>query len=332
MNEEKKPNTVRAYCLGGLGFNVGAQLENFRNHQLPATASLDIAYADTSDSDMHPETSIDNCYFLPEAAGSGKFQGQHVEAIEAHTKPFLRQFKPSDTLNIIIASASGGSGPAWANNVLYELLEGGYNAIVIVVGTTADKRETGNTFNNIQSYMNVAENTGKSVPMAYFQNSPETPSKEVDGVIITLVGALCVLFSGMNHGLDKQDLYNFLHFNENKTTSYPARLVQFCMFNGDNHINDIGNVISVATLTNGRTGHEISQTPEYQVVGRIPADATQIVIDKAPIHFVNSTGRFNQILKSLQGKLDDMNNARQALIENTVVPVTKGNKRGLITG
>lgn len=333
MNDDKKVNTVRAYCLGGTGFNLGAQLENFRDHGIKGTANLNLAYADTADSDLHQNPNIDrsNCFFLPNAAGSGKYQGQHADAIDAHTKAFLQQFKPSDTLNILITSASGGSGPAWANSIASELLENNYNVIVVVVGTTADRRETLNTKNNINSWKNVAANTGRPPILAYFQNSPATPRPKVDAAIVALVGSLCVLFSGMNHGLDPQDLYNVLHFNENRATSYPARLAQLCMFAGEEHIGEIGNVISVATLATAASGHEISQTPEYQVVGRIPPDADRVVIDKAPIHFVVSTGKFEQTLGALQAKLDELDQARAAIVEVPTVNTAKGNKRGLIT-
>jgi len=333
MND-KNVNTIRAYNFGGLGFNIGAQLETFRDHAIKATAQLDIAYADTSDSDMQAEIDVANCFFLPGAAGSGKFQGQHLDAIDAHAKAFLQNFKPSETLNIVVSSASGGSGPAFASTIVSELLDAGKNVIVIVVGTTADKREITNTRNNVRSYINIAEDTDKPVPIAYFQNSTATPRAAVDKAIVALVGSLCVLFSGQNHGLDKQDLYNWLHFNENKTTSYGARIAQLSMFEGDDHIGNIGNVITVATLSSQKSGHEIEQTPEYQVVGRIPEDATQVIIEATPIHFVISTGRFAEVLKSLDDKLVEINRAREAVVDtlssNMGDAKAKANKRGIV--
>jgi len=335
MNDEKKTNTVRLYAMGGVGFNTGSQLENFRDSRIPGAAALDIAYGDTSDSDaIYPNISPDNCFFLPNAKGSGKFQGQHLEAIDAHAKAILQQFKPSETLNIFLSSGSGGSGAPMVSTLAHELLASGHNVIVIVVGTTADKREITNTRNHIRTLMNVAEDTNRPVNTVYFQNSVATPRAKVDEAIVALVGSLCVLFSGLNHGLDPQDLYNWLHFNENKTTAYGARLAQLSMFEGDDQVTQTGNIISVATLATATSNHEIEQTPEYQVVGRISPDADKIVIGRAPIHFVLSTGRFKHVLDELEGRLADINQAREAIVDtpivNKTVAGTKATKRGIV--
>lgn len=333
MSDEKQTNTINLYGMGGVGFNAGSQLENFREG-IPGAAKLSIAYGDTSDSDMHDEIDPENCFFLPGTKGSGKFQGQHLEAIDAHAKSILQRFKPSPTLNIFLSSGSGGSGAPMVSTLASELLESGHNVIVIVVGTTADKREITNTRNHIRSLANIAEDTGKPVPVVYFQNSTATPAAKVDEAIISLVGSLCVLFSGQNHGLDPQDLYNFLHFNENKTTTYGPRLAQLGMFCNEEKIGQIGNVISVATLTKQGTGHEIAQTPEYQVVGRISPNANKIIIDRAPIHFVLSTGSFGDILKQLEDRLNELKEARAALVDVPIATLplanTKSNKRGIV--
>jgi hypothetical protein len=334
MNDEKNINTVRLYAMGGVGFNAGSQLENFRDHKITGAAALDIAYGDTSDSDLQANISPEHCFFLPGAKGSGKFQGQHLDAIDAHAKSILQQFKPSSTLNIFLSSGSGGSGAPMVSTLASELLATGHNVIAIIVGTTADKREIGNTRNHILSLANVAEDTDKPLVAAYFQNSPETPREEVDKAIIALIGGLCVLFSGKNHGLDPQDLFNWLHFNGNKTTSYGARLAQLGMFEGAKRIGNIGNVISVATLTTPQSGHEIEQTPEYQVVGRLSPNTNQVLIDKAPIHFVVSTGLYGNVLNDLEGRLAELKRVREAFVEApiTSAPVAgaRTTKRGIV--
>jgi hypothetical protein len=334
MSNDKKTNVINLYCLGGAGFNSGSELENFRDHQIPGAAALSIAYADTSDSDMSAAIAAEHCYFLPGTKGSGKYQGMNIDAIDQNAKAILQKFRPSPTLNILLSSASGGSGAPMVSTLAHELLADGHNVVIIMIGTTADKREIGNTRNHIRSLMNVAADTQKPIPAAYFQNTEATPRQDVNKAIIELVGSLCTLFSGENHGLDPQDLYNWLHFNENKTTSYPARLAQLGMVAGDARIGQIGNVISVATLATEKSGHEIAQTPEYQVVGRISPNADQIVISKAPIHFILSTGRFIDVLADMEGRLEELNRQRAAFVEAPVAVAqpahTKSTRRGIV--
>jgi len=334
MSNDKKTNVVNLYCLGGAGFNAGSELEHFREHAIGGAAKLNLSYADTSDSDMSTAIDKEHCYFLPGTKGSGKYQGMNIEVIDQHAKAILQKFPPSASLNILLSSASGGSGAPMVSTLASEMLEDGHNVIVIMIGTTADKREIGNTRNHVRSAKNVAADTNKPVIAVYLQNTDTTPRIKVNEAIVKLVGSLCVLFSGENHGLDPQDLYNWLHFNENKTTSYPSRLAQLSMVCGDEKIGQLGNVISVATLATPESGHEISQTPEYQVVGRISPNANKVIIAEAPIHFIISTGNFNAVEADMEKRLEELNRQRAAFVEAPTPSAppanTKSTRRGIV--
>jgi len=334
MNEQKKTGTVQLFANGGLGFNIGAQLQAFCDNSVAGAAHLKIGYIDTSDSNMTDTIDASNCYFLPKTDGSGKNQGEHLDLIDQHAKQILQKFPPSNDLNIVLSSAGGGSGAVISSTLASIMIEEGHNVIAIVVGSTGDLKEIRNTKNVITTYQNVSDELGKPISMAYFQNSEATPQAKVDRAIVSLVGALCVLFSRQNHGMDRQDLKHWLQFSEKKITNYGPRLALLSMFEGNQPLGDIGAVISVATLTNAQSGSGISQTPEYQCVGVIPDYADKVVIGAAPVHFVNSTGKFASIKDSLDEMKKNIDRQREALVEEESVNLAavkgKANRRGIV--
>lgn len=328
MTTQQK-GTVRLYACGGAGINIGKTLEKFRGVNEPGMAVLDQVYIDTSHSNakgVNPTSS----YFFEDMDGSGKVRRENHEAIAARTREILLKFPPQD-LNIILSSGSGGSGSVIGPSLVSELLERSLPVVVIMIGTTDTRLEIDNTVKTIKSYEAIARLRKTPVAMGYFQNSVLTPRPKVDVAILQLISALMTVFSRENSELDSKDLHNFLHFNDNGVTTFPAQLASLIAVNGDFPPNlTTGSVISVATLSKEGEITSLPFVPDYQCAGFLPVDAHERVQNSSPVYLITIADLPGLAMKELNASLTQLDQAQQARV--TGVKILSDNDRPSATG
>ncbi len=325
----KPVGSVRVYACGGCGFNLGRQMELHRGKPEYGFAALDIAYVDTSRSNTHASISEDHCYVLSDVDGSGKVRKENHEALAANTKAILQQFKPLD-LNIVIHSAAGGTGSVIGPLLVSELLEMECPTIVFAIGSTASFMDADNTHKTILSYEAISRLRKASVIMAYAQNSVENNRTLADSRVKTRVSALCLLYSRQNHELDSRDLFNWLR--PEQVTSFPAQLVSMTLFEQGEKPNDIGNIISVATLAKDGDNTVFPYDIDYQCVGFLPEGVNADLMAAAPMHFVVSDGIIPEVDKELKKVKADIKSIREASVKKggLLSPNDKPTEGGLI--
>lgn len=303
MTEKKQTGRVQLYACGGMGMNIGRANEKFRGISQPGFAELNISYIDTSDSNnRRSDIKLDPkyCYFFDGIDGSGQDRTANLPVIIPAAKDILQKHKPAD-LNIILHSASGGSGSSIGPVLAELLLAKGENVVVIMTGDVSTIKFAKNVRGTIKTYINVAENVVKEpVPAVYFNITDKTPRRMVDEAIGHFLGSLLVLASRQNHELDTADIRNFLRFSNPKVTSFRPQLALLSLAAGDSVPDVSGNIISVATLATESSGTTISPRPEYQVTGFLPTDVEHSMSGNAPIHFVISDGFFHQELPKVE--------------------------------
>ncbi len=115
---------------------------------------------------------------------------------------------------------------------------------------------------------------------------------------------MTVLASRQNIGLDSRDIINW--FNFDRVTAFGPQLALLSLFEGTSISEDIGNIITVATLATEGGASSVGQLVEYQTVGRLPEPAPEdekTVHTSAPIHFVISDGVWMEKEASLSNTL-----------------------------
>lgn len=315
----KVKGIVKIYCAGGAGVNIGSMLEKHRGQDEVAFGEIDIVYIDTSVSNMRKHIDQDHCYMIDGLDGSGKLRSENHVEINNHIRAILLQFKPAD-LNIVLHSASGGSGSVIGPLLTRELLASGAPTIVLAVGSADTKLDAENTLKTIKSYESISKMVEAPVVMNYVQNSQTTSRTEADNIMFNTVMALTVLFSRHNVELDSKDLFNWLRFN--RVTTFPVQLASLSIIESRAGIKEVGNIISVATIATEGTPTAMSEMPEYQCVGFLPEHAPEPVTNKSPLHFVISDGILPEVGKHLNKILADLESAQNARMRKT----------GLLTG
>lgn len=299
MSRELK--TVRLYACGGAGANIAQLLLPLTKDQLAGVANLEIAFTDTSNSDLTESGIEDKVYLLEGLDGSGQKRNLHSSEIVPVIKNFIGKFAPAD-LNIVLSSLSGGSGSVFAPLITKELLSKDVPVISMGIGDYSSVLRGINTINTLKSYEAVSQQVNKPVILSYFFNEDSKSIAEVNKYVTQTIKDLLVLFSGQNKGLDSQDLLHWLQYD--RVTEVPPALSCLAVL-GKDEIEDktYGAPISVATLSPYGEPTDYNGPIEYHCEGNIPQKFDGEFY-KEPTHFAICDGLFVKAITTIQEKID----------------------------
>lgn len=310
---DKVKGSVRIYAAGGGGTNIAGRLEWLRTIPSPGFADFNTVYIDTSKSNLSESIPSDAIYLFEGLDGAGQVRREHAGTVKERVKEILHNHKPND-LNIVLHSASGGSGSVIGPLLATELLARDLPTVVIMVGDASTRLYAENTLNTFKSYEHIALNTLKvPVVIAYFENTAETPRGEVDERIERMVLGLTALFSRQNAELDSRDLYNWLRFDKVTTFKQPM-LASLSVIKSGDDISHMGNVVSVATLAKSGVEASFPVMPEVRFLGLLPSDMNSEVMVHSPIHFVTSDGLIHEAVLDLNSVLSNLTEVQQSRV------------------
>jgi hypothetical protein len=305
-----KQNKISIYCCGGAGINIGSFFENHRDSSEVGVAKVESFYLDTSGSNIKQTFPKENVYLVEGLDGSGKLRKQNHKEIAQCVLDMLVKHRPG-TLNIVLSSASGGSGSVIGPTLVNELLKKDELVIVILVGSTDSRIELENTYKTIKSYEAIARSHSAPVVAMYFENSALSSRKIVDGDIQVSISLLASLFSGQNNEMDISDLRNWINYQN--VTSYEPKLSNLSFFNKKVEASPTAAIISVATLAlNDEVDTSLGKPVEYQCVGFYDSEYVANSGSKDTIHAVVFDGVFDEIFKRLDSNLNEIDQAIQS--------------------
>lgn len=313
MSEQQPRGRVRLFACGGTGINIAASLDGRPPKEDLSYAELDIAYLDTSKANLLNKK-LDQARIyqvgdgIEEKDGAGKIRRTHFEDIKDCSGEILQRF-PAGDLTIIISSLSGGSGSVIAPMIGSRLLKAGKPVIFIGIASSASKIELENVRDTLASYEGVVSATGAPVTMAYFLNSATTPRTVVDAEVRGLIAALMMLYSRQNAELDRQDLNNWLRFEQR--TSFEPQLTALQLAHHTSQDAIEGDVISIATLTTPDQDATLAIVPEYHCQGYV-SKASDEQAKMLPRHYYIASNYFARTYKALTKQIEAFKDASGA--------------------
>lgn len=286
----RKPGKLVVYLCGGTGVNIAEPLKNLLQslEDKKGMAEVDIVLIDTSTSNLTEANSKDKLYLFSGIDGGGKDRAYVYPIVSPKAFEIIQKF-PAGDMNIVVSSLAGGSGNAIAVALMRELLKQDYVAIAVGITATASKIEVENTIDSMASYEGLAKTLKKSVVLAPFHNTGNAGGESfanVNGLVANLIVLLAVLSSRQNHGLDTQDLYNWINYDG--VTDVAPRLMGLINTTGKNPILDGCVPLTVATLATNGEDTTPGWSPDYQAVGFVNNNCTAVV--SSPAHFVIADG------------------------------------------
>ncbi len=311
MEATQQRGDIRLYACGGAGINIGSNFEGYRKHSESGMATIDVVYLDTSISNLKPNFPEDKVYLItgPGVDGSGKDRAKNAAAIIKHSPEILLKHKPG-YVNVVVASASGGSGAVLQGALSKLMIAEDQQTIVVLIGVADSGTEIENTQKAINTLEGIVAATGKAVCVAYFENNPSTPMSKVDEQVTEFITAVSVLYSRQNEGLDTQDLRHFLGFD--KKTPYEPHAARIDSYVGDLDPEEHKDTIAVASAVVNKDRRGISSVIPYTCYGVMPSDISTEISEPAPLHLVIKAFPFNDISAHLRKLLDDMSKAAKA--------------------
>lgn len=287
-------SNMTVYACGGCGVNVGRAIKDL---------NIDVYFIDGSDSNMKG-IDRDKTFLVPEMSGAGKNRALTHEHFSEVAEDVLITFKPSENLNIVISSLSGGSGSVLAPTLVKELVSRDLPVIVIGIDSRSSVIELTNTYKTLKSYKGVSSVTKKCVSLFYIEN---TSRKEADQRAVQFINLLSLLTDKQRtEENDVTDLFNFINFNI-VTDNQPS--VSFLEVGENEPVTPEKGVAVISTIlmTTNREANIHPVIPEYL--------STAIIVDKdyglSDIRLDNTLGRLPKLLNSLESEIQQHHDSKR---------------------
>ncbi|QZA70997.1 tubulin/FtsZ-like protein [Erwinia phage AH06] len=262
---------TRIYACGGAAINITSLMKETHDHI--GLSDMMISRLDTSDKNIKPNMSNDTVYILEGADGSGKERKHNYQAIVNCLDQMLAMHKPGD-YNIVLLSASGGSGSVIGPVVIGELLKRKMPVVALVVGTIGSETETKNSINTLKSLAGVSESRKAPLVMSYFPVNQHFDQRDVDKQVQQSVAMLLNLFDSKNIEIDYKDIVNFLNYTNIRDTR--PGLVGLETYNDDELQTIAGtSPLSMASIFKDDNRPFLPVTPDYHATGTRDQDLTE---------------------------------------------------------
>ncbi|UQT02890.1 tubulin-like protein [Serratia phage vB_SmaS-Totoro] len=307
-------NSVSIYGCGGAGIDL---VNRLLGQDLSGLAYVNAAFVDSSKSNFNGRYDPKTCYVLEGVDGSGKERSVNYPLIARAVDDVLLSHKPSD-LNILVFSASGGTGSVFALKIAEALWAQNKAVLMFVVGSTESGKTTGNTLDTIYSIDSMARKQNVSSVMYYDTNGNNVRNAEVDLNMLMGMRWVLDLYSGTHHGLDSADVLNWARPSAGAKVN-----PQLCLLDiteDRNEALEIESPISVAEL----------HGDDYRSEGTIPADynayGNRVEAGKGSIYFSIYTHGLDSLMGELKTIREDYDR-RKASREKLTSSVMKNNNQ-----
>lgn len=316
----KRP-VMRVYGCGGMGVdfvrNYVMNMISSESSKTSAFAEIKPSMVDTSKANMAGQEQGLEHYVLAGADGSGKKRNTNYQALKNRANEILQAILPGD-YNIVIHSASGGSGSVIGPIIVNELLARELPVIVFCVGSTSSDIEAENTYNTLIGYEQTASKVRNvPVPMVYFENDNGMTPSEVDNTLSLYLPALAGVLSGNNHGLDTMDVRNFLQYN--RVSDFQPALTQLDLFTGEVKLNQGESVLTVLNLVKQGSAVPKDLKVRYQATGVMSERFASASPNTECLRVAMISNHFHSVLSNLKAAKDSFQEAAKNAQQRSLV-------------
>jgi hypothetical protein len=359
MLEEDRNISVFITAAGGCGIDVIRKAYNSMNIEEVFGDVIDTIYVDSSvgslignPDDVDRFVKIDG---VGGVDGSGGEQQKNYEnsfntAIDLIASRGFNQTRAGD-FHIVVFSAGGGTGSAFAANYIDLLLSYDCCVIAVMIGDTSTNKLAVQTRDTIRRLDNAAAENKRSFTALYVSND-SVPVTSLDNPTVTVSGAdradsvvsymLAVILGFINHktkGIDTSDMRNFFMPSEYKIDSpftepaikrYPFYMLgletgeRVCYGSSDKGIPVMTRSLS-NRLVHYSYGYSLYHTKEGVNIDKRIGELLDL--DSGPITLVLSANAVNPLLKEINESCIYNINIESATEGGEFIDPLKKNKR-----
>lgn len=315
--------TVRIFGCGGLGVNFAANYLNSKGGE--GFAAIHPSFIDTSRSNLVDGIPDESVYILENTDGSGKVRRENHSQISSSIKHILQAQQPGE-FNIVVFSASGGSGSVLGPLIVAELLARGLPVVVLTAGSSESNITANNTVNTLKSLAAISKKENSPVITYYLHNGGDNTRSAVDKQLSFATSCLSYLASRQNSELDTMDVNHWLRYNH--STEVAPQLSLLDIYIDQKSAKTITDPISVASLYADRDQKHLDDpVPDYSCAGYFQHAVQEI----EEIHFIISTQNLTATYERLEDTRNDYNTRRDSRVQvRKIVDLDEAQDDGLV--
>ena len=287
--------TITVYGCGGTGVNLVRQIDN---------PNVTVNYVDTSVSNLKNVRS-DNVFLVEGMDGAGKHRATAFENFKDVCEDVLLKFPPSDKLNVVVSSLSGGSGGILNSLLTRELVKRNLPVIVIGIDSKSSVIELSNTLKTLQTFKSFSDSLKKPISIFHIEN---TSRKDADRQALTFITLMSLLVDKTaTDEFDTSDLKSFIYYDK-VTDNYPTVAILEIRPNEDIPQEKGTFVGSTILVTRDRASDLKGSKPDYF--------ATCIVTDEG---YTAEDLRINSVMGKLSTIIDSLETEIKTLADTKKV-------------
>lgn len=199
--------SVSVIGCGGCGVNLTQKFVK----QYGPLEHINYYLIDTSYSNFDEELNIP-LLIVKGTNGSGKYRAENFDKIKEFLGTKLVEQNILSDINIIIFSASGGSGSVIGPVLLREIVRQKKLCIVITLADMLSQTDIVNSLNTLKTIDNITKQLNMYLPLTLFSN--EKGRMTADKGILVHLKRLCHIFTSQCKEIDVTDKLNFLRPNK----------------------------------------------------------------------------------------------------------------------
>lgn len=295
--------SIRLWGCGGCGINLVKPF--YHTADTPHSANLVLTLVDTSESNtrgLDNEALGEIVYRIPDVDGSGKVRAENAAVISQHIEQILLTQKPLD-FNIVVFSASGGSGSVFGPLLMQAIAQQGYPVIGVVVGTTESLITTRNSLNTLKSLYVISQRLNQPLSIWYGDNQLGRTANDDNARAV--ISILSILSSGTIQEIDSEDIRNWIRVD--KTAGALPGLYRLSIF-VDVNDPEWANVeaVSVASISTDPQSPLLTVTPDYHTQGYADLKTEGL----KDVHLAIDPNGMTAVVKSLEGQCKVLESAK----------------------
>ncbi len=300
---------VGLYCCGGAGAQVGGPLLQVKSS--PGYADMISTFIDTSAADLSLAGISDSkSMFIitnngagDEIDGAGGLRREIAAVVNDNIQQILLKHPPQRT-NIVVYSASGGSGSTIGPLLHAELVRQGKTVISFIIGSEESVIRGTNTIGTLKTCHNLGANVlKKPFLFNYTHNIPGAPWGEVNTLMRDKIAGMCYLFSREHAKIDTSDIANWADYTRVSTVAPGLALVSICTSAKEvQACAEKSPPITIASVYASKEPGSLGVVADYDTIG------FQIVpgLTVPDMHYVVTTDAIDSIAKNIQDSLSKM--------------------------
>lgn len=291
---------IAIYACGGTGYNLAKSFyQKFMNSEL-LSERVAVYFVDTSTANNNELNTRDNTMVVGSGEGSGKKRAANAEDIRESMPGVVQALKPG-VFNILLGSASGGSGSTIMNELFRLMAIRDLVVFNMLIGSRSSRTEIENTDKTFATYHRVAGRYTKPALVHYRENSATIPRSETNTNLINNLSILCLFLSGLDNKMDITDIRNLSNYHT--VTPFKPGVVGFDLFidKFDPRPHEV--LYAVGSIAREDISTDITPTPEYQAAGHANSTLEKAMIDMDVFHWAILGNSFAPLMDELSKKV-----------------------------